>query len=270
MVSAIFSHLQNSGHAAPFVIVSEEAIAKGIRRIVAVTGAEAQKVEKHTSSTMLVYTHPALCSYTHIQHYARIHTSSTMLVYTHPALCSYTHIQHYARIHTSSTMLVYTHPALCSYTHIQHYACIHTHPPTRGDKSLAKKKKKKDIIFPQCTCRVVLTCLIKLKMSPRLRDDMLFLSLVTKHTLIKLVFDFRLTGRQKEAFFSSGPEDKLIFTIFRQSLFDPPLYLFAVSSSALTPTSLLSLLRPHLSLRFLLSSPHPSLTLLRLCPSLRP
>ena len=38
------SHLQNSGHAAPFVIVSEEAIAKGIRRIVAVTGAEAHKV----------------------------------------------------------------------------------------------------------------------------------------------------------------------------------------------------------------------------------
>uniref|UniRef100_A0A8C0YJ80 Alanine--tRNA ligase n=1 Tax=Cyprinus carpio carpio TaxID=630221 RepID=A0A8C0YJ80_CYPCA len=38
------THLQNSGHAAPFVIVSEEAIAKGIRRIVAVTGAEAQKV----------------------------------------------------------------------------------------------------------------------------------------------------------------------------------------------------------------------------------
>lgn len=37
-------HLQNSGHAARFVIVSEEAIAKGIRRIVAVTGAEAQKV----------------------------------------------------------------------------------------------------------------------------------------------------------------------------------------------------------------------------------
>lgn len=37
-------HLKNSSHAAPFVIVSEEAIAKGIRRIVAVTGAEAQKV----------------------------------------------------------------------------------------------------------------------------------------------------------------------------------------------------------------------------------
>ncbi|KAG8437304.1 hypothetical protein GDO86_008129 [Hymenochirus boettgeri] len=37
------THLQNSGHAGPFVIVTEEAIAKGIRRIVAVTGAEAQK-----------------------------------------------------------------------------------------------------------------------------------------------------------------------------------------------------------------------------------
>lgn len=37
-------HLQNSSHAGPFVIVSEEAIAKGIRRIVAVTGAEARKV----------------------------------------------------------------------------------------------------------------------------------------------------------------------------------------------------------------------------------
>lgn len=39
-------HLQNSGHAGPFIIVSEEAIAKGIRRIVAVTGAEAQKVKE--------------------------------------------------------------------------------------------------------------------------------------------------------------------------------------------------------------------------------
>ncbi|XP_067853738.1 alanine--tRNA ligase, cytoplasmic isoform X1 [Heptranchias perlo] len=37
------THLRNSRHAAPFVIVSEEAIAKGIRRIVAVTGSEAQK-----------------------------------------------------------------------------------------------------------------------------------------------------------------------------------------------------------------------------------
>lgn len=40
------THLQNSAHAAPFVIVSEEAIAKGIRRIVAVTGAEAQKAQR--------------------------------------------------------------------------------------------------------------------------------------------------------------------------------------------------------------------------------
>ncbi|XP_020668302.3 alanine--tRNA ligase, cytoplasmic isoform X2 [Pogona vitticeps] len=37
------THLQNSSHAGHFVIVSEEAIAKGIRRIVAVTGVEAQK-----------------------------------------------------------------------------------------------------------------------------------------------------------------------------------------------------------------------------------
>lgn len=43
-MGVVCSHLQNSGHASPFVIVSEEAIAKGIRRIVAVTGAEAQKV----------------------------------------------------------------------------------------------------------------------------------------------------------------------------------------------------------------------------------
>ncbi|KAM6937336.1 alanine--tRNA ligase, cytoplasmic [Xenentodon cancila] len=40
------THLQNSGHALPFVIVSEEAIAKGIRRIVAVTGTEAQKAQR--------------------------------------------------------------------------------------------------------------------------------------------------------------------------------------------------------------------------------
>uniref|UniRef100_A0A667XY47 Alanine--tRNA ligase n=1 Tax=Myripristis murdjan TaxID=586833 RepID=A0A667XY47_9TELE len=40
------THLENAGHAGPFVIVSEEAIAKGIRRIVAVTGAEAQKAKR--------------------------------------------------------------------------------------------------------------------------------------------------------------------------------------------------------------------------------
>lgn len=44
------THLQNSGHAAPFVIVSEEAIAKGIRRIVALTGAEAQKAQRKADS----------------------------------------------------------------------------------------------------------------------------------------------------------------------------------------------------------------------------
>lgn len=44
------THLRNSGHAAPFVIVSEEAIAKGIRRIVAVTGAEAQKAQRKADS----------------------------------------------------------------------------------------------------------------------------------------------------------------------------------------------------------------------------
>ncbi|XP_038663045.1 alanine--tRNA ligase, cytoplasmic isoform X1 [Scyliorhinus canicula] len=37
------THLLNSRHAGPFAIVTEEAIAKGIRRIVAVTGSEAQK-----------------------------------------------------------------------------------------------------------------------------------------------------------------------------------------------------------------------------------
>ncbi|KAK2498483.1 hypothetical protein MC885_002150 [Smutsia gigantea] len=44
------THLQNSGHAGAFVIVSEEAIAKGIRRIVAVTGAEAQKALRKAES----------------------------------------------------------------------------------------------------------------------------------------------------------------------------------------------------------------------------
>uniref|UniRef100_A0A8C9G8L5 Alanine--tRNA ligase n=1 Tax=Pavo cristatus TaxID=9049 RepID=A0A8C9G8L5_PAVCR len=47
------THLQNSGHAGPFVIVSEEAIAKGIRRIVAVTGAEARKVRGGRSCSLL-------------------------------------------------------------------------------------------------------------------------------------------------------------------------------------------------------------------------
>ena len=37
-------HLQRGGHIQSFAIVSEEAIAKGIRRIVALTGREAEKV----------------------------------------------------------------------------------------------------------------------------------------------------------------------------------------------------------------------------------
>ena len=38
------SHLHNVGDIVKFVITSEEAIAKGIRRIVAITGADAEKV----------------------------------------------------------------------------------------------------------------------------------------------------------------------------------------------------------------------------------
>ncbi|KAM9507942.1 alanine--tRNA ligase, cytoplasmic [Guaruba guarouba] len=44
------THLQNSSHAGAFVIVSEEAIAKGIRRIVAVTGGEARKALRKVDS----------------------------------------------------------------------------------------------------------------------------------------------------------------------------------------------------------------------------
>lgn len=39
-----FSHLQNSGHIQSFALVTEEAISKGIRRIVALTGPVAVKV----------------------------------------------------------------------------------------------------------------------------------------------------------------------------------------------------------------------------------
>lgn len=42
------THLQQSGHMWDFVITSEEAIAKGIRRIVALTGPEAEKARKKT------------------------------------------------------------------------------------------------------------------------------------------------------------------------------------------------------------------------------
>lgn len=40
------THLRNSGHMQKFVILSEEAIAKGVRRIIAVTGSEALKANK--------------------------------------------------------------------------------------------------------------------------------------------------------------------------------------------------------------------------------
>ena len=39
-----FSHLHHSKHIGSFAIVTEEAIAKGIRRIVALTGTDAEKV----------------------------------------------------------------------------------------------------------------------------------------------------------------------------------------------------------------------------------
>ena len=41
-----FRHLRKAGHIGKLVIVSEEAISKGIRRIIAVTGTEAHKVLK--------------------------------------------------------------------------------------------------------------------------------------------------------------------------------------------------------------------------------
>ena len=41
---SLFRHLHRAGHIIGFVIASEEAIAKGIRRIVALTGPEALKV----------------------------------------------------------------------------------------------------------------------------------------------------------------------------------------------------------------------------------
>jgi len=44
------THLMNSGHIEKFVILSEEAIAKGVRRVIAVTGAEALKAHKKADS----------------------------------------------------------------------------------------------------------------------------------------------------------------------------------------------------------------------------
>lgn len=46
MELSLFRHLHRAGHIGGFVIASEEAIAKGIRRIVALTGPEASKVNE--------------------------------------------------------------------------------------------------------------------------------------------------------------------------------------------------------------------------------
>ena len=48
-------HLCRTGHLGQMVIVTEEAIAKGIRRIVAVTGQEAIKVHSPTASLEHVF-----------------------------------------------------------------------------------------------------------------------------------------------------------------------------------------------------------------------
>lgn len=48
-------HLKQSGHIESFAIVSEEAISKGIRRIVALTGHEALKVIFSHSNLMDYY-----------------------------------------------------------------------------------------------------------------------------------------------------------------------------------------------------------------------
>jgi hypothetical protein len=39
-----YRHLQNTGHMKEFSLISEEAISKGIRRIVAITGPDAERV----------------------------------------------------------------------------------------------------------------------------------------------------------------------------------------------------------------------------------
>ena len=56
-------HLQRGGHIQCFAIVSEEAIAKGIRRIVALTGGEAEKVWccYKCSAIVVVFVFALLC-----------------------------------------------------------------------------------------------------------------------------------------------------------------------------------------------------------------
>ena len=49
------SHLRHSKHIGSFAIVTEEAIAKGIRRIVALTGSDAEKVIMFNWETTLSF-----------------------------------------------------------------------------------------------------------------------------------------------------------------------------------------------------------------------
>lgn len=48
-------HLQRAGHIGQLIIVSEEAIAKGIRRMVALTGAEATRVSMPLCKLVINY-----------------------------------------------------------------------------------------------------------------------------------------------------------------------------------------------------------------------
>lgn len=49
----VYSHLARAGHIGQMCIVTEEAISKGVRRIIAITGAEANKVCSAHSVTVL-------------------------------------------------------------------------------------------------------------------------------------------------------------------------------------------------------------------------
>lgn len=53
------SHVLNVAHIGPLVIVSEEAIAKGIRRIVALTGPEAERVGRCVYVCVCVTSYPS-------------------------------------------------------------------------------------------------------------------------------------------------------------------------------------------------------------------
>lgn len=51
-----YRHLKNTGDMFEFAIVSEEAISKGIRRIVAVSGHDAEKVSNYLFSFVYIWT----------------------------------------------------------------------------------------------------------------------------------------------------------------------------------------------------------------------